>query len=190
VCELVGRRLEIFDSFQGLPVGEPTDREARHYRPGDYCGTMEEVRDNIGKYGALACCHLNPGWFQDTLPEVNYPIVLAFLDVDYEASLDVCVRSIWPQLVNGGYIFLDECQTLDYVSLFYSENWWRVVFNETPPGLIGGGSGLALGEYYIGPWHDSEAHPLQHITTGAYTRKGMSAHWTYRPASTATSRSI
>ncbi len=52
----------------------------------------------------------------------------------------------------------------------------------TPPGLIGAGTGLALGEYYIGPWEEQDAHPMQHITTGAYTRKGMSGHWTYRPA--------
>jgi O-methyltransferase len=184
VCQLTGRTLEIFDSFAGLPPGEPTDREAQHYRPGDYAGSLHEVRENLEKYGALDCCHFNQGWFHETLPTVNYPIALAFLDVDYEASLDVCVRNIWPHLIEGGYIFVDECATLDYVSLFYSESWWRAAFDQTPPGLIGAGTGLALGEYYIGPWSERSEHPLQHITTGAYTQKGMSAYWAYRPAET------
>jgi len=189
VCELTGRTLEIFDSFEGLPPGEPSDREARHYRAGDYRGSLEEVRENIRRYGALDRCNFNPGWFHETLPNLDYPVALAYLDVDYEASLDICMRSLWPHLIEGGYVFVDECATLDYVSLFFSESWWRTEFDEVPPGLMGAGTGLALGEYYIGPWGERDDHPLQHITTGAYTQKGMSAHWTYRPEQAAATAS-
>ena len=56
VCRIVGRRLKIFDSFEGLPAGESGDREAHHYRSGDYCGTLEEVRRNIRRYGAIESC--------------------------------------------------------------------------------------------------------------------------------------
>ncbi len=182
VCEVTGRRLAIFDSFAGLPEGEAADREAPNYQAGDFHGSQDDVRRNIERYGALDCCDFYPGWFEDTLPQVDFPVCLAFLDVDYESSLDTCVRHLWPHLVDGGHLFVDECAIPDYVALFYSESWWDEVFGTTPPGLIGAGTGLALGEYYIGPWDEQDAHPLQHITTGAYTRKGMSGHWTYRPA--------
>ena len=40
VCQIVGRRLRIYDSFRGLPEGDPDDRETVHYREGDYAGSV------------------------------------------------------------------------------------------------------------------------------------------------------
>jgi O-methyltransferase len=177
----VGRRLKIFDSFEGLPAGEAGDREARYYRSGDYCGALEEVRRNIGRYGAIETCEFLQGWFKDTLPQLRSPVLLAFLDVDLEASLHTCVRNIWPNLIEEGYIFIDECVGVDYCALFFSERYWKTHFDRTPPGMIGAGTGLPLGEYYIGPWSEKNSHPLQHPNAGAYTRKNMSGHWTFYP---------
>jgi hypothetical protein len=182
VCRAVSRRLKIYDSFEGLPEGDPADRESKNYRKGDYSGALDEVRRNIAKYGAIECCDFVPGWFKDTLPALKSPVLLAFLDVDLEASLDTCVRHIWPNLVDTGYIFIDEFLHVDYCALFFSERYWRVHFDRTPPGLIGAGVGLALGEYYMGPGPDRPTHPTQHATAAAYTRKDMSGVWTYFPA--------
>jgi O-methyltransferase len=181
VCRITGRKLRIFDSFQGLPPGDPKDREAAVYQAGDYCGTLEEVQANIRRYGAIECCEFVKGWFSDTLPKLDRPVLLAFLDVDLEASLETCVRYIWPQLTPKGYIFIDECVGVDYCALFFSERWWQHVFKRTPPGMIGAGSGLPLGEYYFGPWSERGSYPMQHPNAGAYTRKDMSGHWTYYP---------
>ncbi len=181
VCKLAGRKLRIYDSFQGLPEGQPGDREAKHYRRGDYCGTLDEVKANLARYGAPECCEFVPGWFQETLPHQQAPVLLAFLDVDLEASLATCVRYLWPRLVPEGYLFIDECVSPDYCALFYSETWWNKYFGRTPPGLIGAGTGLPLGEFYIGPWPQIQDHPLQHASTGAYTCKSMSGYWAYYP---------
>jgi Macrocin-O-methyltransferase (TylF) len=182
VCRIVGRKLRIFDSFEGLPAGDSMDRETKWYQRGDYAGSLEEVRTNIAKYGAPECCEYVRGWFNDTLPQLNAPVVLAFVDVDLEASLDSCVRYIYPHLTPQGYIFIDEVIITDYCALFYSERWWRENFNRTPPGLIGAGLGLALGEFYIGPREEIEDHPMQHSNAGAYMRKDMSGYWSYYPA--------
>ena len=179
VCRIVGRKLKIYDSFEGLPEGNPSDRQAEYYKKGDYCGAMDEVRSNIEKYGAIECCEFIKGWFDHTMPLLNYPVLLAFLDVDLEESLDTCVRYIWPNLVDEGYIFIDECVGIDYCSLFYSEKWWGKYFDRKPPGLIGAGIGLALGDYYIGPHSERHDHPMQHANTGAYTRKDMTGYWAY-----------
>src|SRR6202789_235923 len=107
-CRIVGRKLRIFDSFEGLPAGDELDREAKLYKGGDWAGTLDEVRANIGRYGAPECCEYVRGWFRDTLPKLSSPVVLAFLDVDLEASLDTCVRHIYPNLTPAGHIFIDE----------------------------------------------------------------------------------
>jgi len=180
-CRIVGRRLKIFDSFEGLPAGGAGDREAQFYKAGDYRGAIEEVRANIERCGAIECCEFVRGWFHETLPRQNGPVVLAFLDVDLEASLETCVRHLWPRLHDKGYIFIDEVVGVDYCALFYSERYWAKYFNRAPPGLIGAGVGLPLGEYYIGPWREIDSHPMQHANAGAYTRKDLSGVWTYYP---------
>jgi hypothetical protein len=181
VCRIVGRKLRIFDSFEGLPEGAAGDREAKYYRKGDYAGTLAEVKANLRRYGAIECCEFVPGWFDQTLPALDEPVLLAFLDVDLEASLDTCVRHLWPRLVEPGWLFTDECVGTDYVALFYSERWWREHFGRTPPGLIGAGTGLPLGEFYVGPYSERHSHPLQHASTAGYTSKSMSGYWAYYP---------
>ena len=181
ICEIVNRKLIIFDSFAGLPLTDKLDREATAYLEGDYCGTLDEVKSNIAKHGRIELCEFRQGWFEDTLPHIDFPIVLAFLDVDLESSLDTCIRYLWDHLVDEGYIFTDEAGNPTYITLFFSEKWWKKNFDRVPPGLIGAGTGLPLGEYYIGPLEELATHPLQHASTGGYTRKNMEAIWVYYP---------
>jgi O-methyltransferase len=180
VCRIVGRKLKIYDSFQGLPAGESSDREARHYRAGDYRGTLDEVRGNLRRFGAIEVCEFVPGWLEATLPSLDVPVVLAFVDVDLEASLHTCVRYIWPHLTEQGHFFIDEAVGTDYVALFFSERWWQRHFNRTPPGLIGAGSGLSLGDVFVGPYGEWPRHPLWMPNAVGYTQKCMSGVWSYR----------
>lgn len=139
------------------------------------------VKKNIERYGAIECCEFIEGWFDQTLPQLDSPVLLAFLDVDLELSLETCVRYIWPHLVDKGFIFIDEYVDLDFCSLFWSETYWKKYFDRVPPGLIGSGVGLPLGEYYIGPWPENNEHPLHHPNAGAYTRKDFSGSWIHFP---------
>src|SRR2546426_6841141 len=56
VCKATGRKLLIYDSFEGLPEGDPADREAKFYNRGDYCGTLDEVKSNIACCGEIGSC--------------------------------------------------------------------------------------------------------------------------------------
>jgi|KBSSwiStaDraftv2_1062776.scaffolds.fasta_scaffold194566_2 O-methyltransferase len=181
ICKLVNRRLLVFDSFEGLPEGKPGDREAHIYAKGDFCGQLDEVKRNIRSHGAIEVCEFVKGWFDDTLPTLKTPVILAFLDVDLEASLDTCVRYLWPRLVDHGHLFTDEAVSLDFTALFFSEKWWRQNMNQSPPGLIGAGTGLPLGEYYLGPMSALGSHALWHPNGVGYTQKGMSGVWAYYP---------
>jgi macrocin-O-methyltransferase TylF-like protien len=181
VCRKTGRQLIICDSFEGLPTPHPKDREGPSYQRGDFCGALEEVKLNIQRFGAPDVCQYLKGWFEDTLPDLASPIALAYLDVDLEASLHTCVKNIWPHLSDPGYIFIDEASSTNYCSLFYSETWWKRYFNRAPPGLVGAGTGLPLGDFYIGPYNEMAYHRFQHMSSGAYTSNRSEGHWTYYP---------
>ena len=150
VCERMGRRLLVCDSFQGLPddggkrhVGLHSGIYG-HYREGMFCGRMEEVRENLARHGALSVCDFVPGFFCDSLPAIKDPVVFAFLDVDLESSTRDCLRSLWPLLAEGCAIYCDDAADLDVVKVYFDETWWQDTLNCSAPGLVGSGCGLPL----------------------------------------------
>ena len=177
VCKLVGRKLIVCDSFEGLPEPLPDTPDSREYSRGDFCGTLPEVKANIARCGEIDVCEFVEGWFENTLPDLKRPIILAWVDVDLESSLETCVLSLWPLLPDRGLFFLDECVDLGYVALFFSERWWRKHFDRNPPGLIGAGTGLGLGNFFVGPYDEIEDHPQQHAGTAGYTQKSFEGYW-------------
>ena len=106
--------------------------------------------------------------------------MLAFLDVDYQASLDDCITNLWPHLTESGYVFIDEYIFPEYCALFWSERYWSENFGRTPARadrLRQPGSGSA--SYYLGPATEwNFAHDPGSV---AYTRKDFSGHWDYDP---------
>ena len=79
VAKLVGRRLVVFDSFEGLPKhGEDHGRtifgEQTGFVPGLYAGALEEVTDNVRRFGEIDVCEFRKGWFDDTMPKFSEPI--------------------------------------------------------------------------------------------------------------------
>jgi O-methyltransferase len=178
-CDVAGRDLIVYDSFEGLPPPKEGDRYATRGQTGFLRAGLEVVRENVGRFGAIERCTFRKGWFSDTLPRHSEPVVLAFLDVDYQASLDDCVRNLWPHLTDRGYMFIDEYVLTDYCALFWSERYWRTHFDTTPPGLIGAGTGVGVGQYYLGPL--DEWHAPEDPTSVAYARKDLSGYWDYYP---------
>jgi O-methyltransferase len=180
-CEIAGRELIVYDSFEGLPAPDPDDKHGHAFTEGSFAADLHAVRENVRRYGAIDRCTFVKGFFQDTLPADDRPVVLCFLDVDLQASLHDCVINLWPRLTDRGYVFIDEYQFSDYCALFYSERYWRTYFDAKPPGLLGAGSGMGVGEYYLGPWSEVGSSPLQDPASVAYTRKDFSGHWEYYP---------
>jgi O-methyltransferase len=180
-CEIAGRDLIVYDSFEGLPSPHPRDKYGNPYTEGFLTADLERVRENVRRFGAIERCTFVKGYFEDTLPRHNRPVVLCFLDVDLQASLRDCVLNLWPHLTERGYVFIDEYVFTDYSALFYSERFWKENFDRTPPGLIGAGSGVGVGEYYLGPWGETAEAPLQDPASVAYTRKDFSGYWEFYP---------
>jgi hypothetical protein len=181
VCEIVGRELVVYDSFEGLPAPDPRDKYGNPFMEGILDADLEQVKANVHRYGAVERCTFVKGFFADTLPHHEQPVVLCFLDVDLQGSLHDCVINLWPHLTEKGYVFIDEYVFTDYCALFYSERYWRENFDTTPPGLLGAGTGVGVGSYYLGPWSERGDTPLQNPASVAYTRKDFSGYWDFYP---------
>jgi O-methyltransferase len=152
VAAVCGRRLHVFDSFEGLPEPDADDsghvvmaeRLVRTYATGAYAGTLAEVTSNVRRFGALAASEFHQGLFSDTLPDFDEPVVFAYLDVDLATSEKTCLRHLWPLLVPGAFVFTDEAHHLEIAELFFDRPWWQSELHAPPPGLVGAGSGLGL----------------------------------------------
>lgn len=186
VCELAGRDLIVYDSFEGLPAPSEGDEYACEEESGVFVGSLDTVRANVVEYGEIGRCDFRQGWFEDTLPSHSEPISLCYMDVDYQASIHTVLENLWPHLVDGGCLFTDDFKPIALTSIFFKEDFWRETLNCEPPGLLGAGTGIPLGEVFVGPWRGfggDGSHPLQTPGTTAYTYKGSEAGWYYTPQS-------
>lgn len=152
VCALCDRRLEIFDSFAGLPEPSSVDKshlvvkdtEVHTYSKGAFCGTLDEVRKNIARFGEIRVCNFNVGFFEQSLPNFRQSCVFIFADVDLTESLQTCLRYLWPNLQQGCCLFTHEAPHVEIAALFFDNTWWQSNLRCKAPGLIGAGSGLGL----------------------------------------------
>jgi hypothetical protein len=152
LAALCGRKLHLFDSFEGLPTPTVDDEghlvlsefQVRTYEKGDYAGSLAEVRSNIEKYGAIAACEFHKGYFKDTLPDFTDPVVFAYVDADLVDSVRDCLRYLWPRLQPDCYLFTDEAHHNRVAGLFFDPDWWATQVESEPPGLVGAGNGLGL----------------------------------------------
>jgi O-methyltransferase len=135
--KLIGRKLLVYDSFEGLP--DVMDVEKDRFSQGEYSGALEEVKKNVGSYGSLEVCEFIRGWFDQTMPNLTEPVVVAFVDVDLRDSLETCLTYIYPRLVPGGTIFSHDGHLPICVDLMKDASFWNR-FKEPAPEFEGLGT--------------------------------------------------
>ncbi len=180
ICDVVDRELYVYDLFEGLPSPEPGDKYSSPSSTGFFKASLDQVKAHVEAYGKAERCTFFKGWFKDTTPHHQPPIMLMFIDVDYQASLADCILNLWPKLSENGFCFIDDYVNMDYCALFWSERFWSKNFDRTPPGLMGAGTGVNLGGYYLGDnwWEQGKYTDPRSV---AYTRKNWSGYWNYYP---------
>jgi O-methyltransferase len=159
LAKILGKRLLVFDSFEGLPeiqAAERVDHQCRSARsctwlPGANRGSLDEVAGNVRRFGAIEVCVFHKGWFADTLTPGNLPgqICLAFTDVVLASSVRDCLRALWPRLAAGGVYFSRDVALTKALQSMLAPSLWRDL-NETPPILFGGGYGLNDASPHLG----------------------------------------
>lgn len=108
-----GRRLFLFDTFRGMPHGNPAiDR----HEPGEFADTsLEAVQAAIPE----AICV--PGVFPESLPAGVGPIGLAHVDCDQYESVRACCAALAPLMAPGGVMVFDDYDVLPGARLAVDE---------------------------------------------------------------------
>jgi hypothetical protein len=119
------RKVWLCDSFEGLPPPASIDGPAAiafaqntdspFYF--DNCrASLADVQQTAAKLGLSSYTEFLPGWFQDTLLTNRArigPIGLLRLDGDWYASTLCCLEALYDQVVDGGFIILDDYFTYE-----------------------------------------------------------------------------
>jgi len=162
VAKLLGKKLFVYDSFEGLPKVDEYNMRDYHARrssewvtdwtAGRYAARLDQVKSNIEKYGEISPCIFREGWFSETLKEENLPqrVCFAFTDVDIASSAKVCLRAIWPLISVNGVYFSHDVAYIKVLQAILDEKVWRDVLKEFPPILFGAGYGLGDSSSHLG----------------------------------------
>lgn len=76
--------------------------------------SVDYVRRKIRALGVDDVIRVVPGFFEQTLPTIDDRFALALIDCDLEKSTEFCLDYLWPRIVDGGYLVVD-----DYQNAFY-----------------------------------------------------------------------
>ena len=110
-AKYANRELVLFGSFQGLPDNSEAHEQSilghsikDWFKKGKFCGALEEVKQNIEKYGELRVCKFIKGWFEDTMPQFTKKIAAVYVDVDLASSTKTCLKYLYPLIIPGGVL--------------------------------------------------------------------------------------
>ena len=144
-ASLVGRRLVVCDSFEGLPEVGATDHTEQKpdFVTGAYQGRLELVSANVSRLGKPDCVEFVRGWYGQSLGQLSgKPIACAFWDVDLHDSFRDCIRALWPELNPGAKVFIHDVDREPVVRAFSDPSWWRDEMHDEPPAFVGAYHGL------------------------------------------------
>lgn len=124
IAEVIGqhRTLHLFDSFEGLPPAKSIDGdEALAWQkdvtsPGYYdnCTAPESFVHDVMRIAKVTRYKVYKGWFENTMPVFpDLPIAILRLDGDWYDSTMVSLRNLFPKVVVGGIVILDDYHTWD-----------------------------------------------------------------------------
>src|SRR5258707_5490017 len=124
ISETIGRerQIHLFDSFEGLPLAKEIDGkealawQANVHSPEYYnnCAADESFVKEAMKLAGSLNYKIYKGWFEVTLS--TYPknsISILRLDGDWYDSIKSCLEHLYPVVVSGGIIILDDYYSWD-----------------------------------------------------------------------------
>ena len=113
-----GRSYYLFDSFEGLPKPQPIDGDSAiawsNNKNGSYyfdnCRAEIAFADEAMRLAMVSNYFCVKGWFEDTVTKFDFPkpIALLRLDGDWYESTMICLQNLYPKVIRGGYIIVDD----------------------------------------------------------------------------------
>src|SRR3989344_2419160 len=128
-AKLVNKKLYVFDSFEGLP--EPDKKKEGKlfleelYKKGLFKGSLDEVKNNVKRYGEIDNCIFIKGLFEKTMTSFDENIAVAFLDVDYASSTKICLKNLYPLIVPNGVIFSHDGHLPWVREIIFDDAFWQ-----------------------------------------------------------------
>jgi O-methyltransferase len=110
-CGLLGIRMHVFDSFDGLPSSP-----SHYYSAGDFRGSFDEVCRNVAIFGDPGVVMYHRGYFADSLSKIHLPKLMSiWMDVDLESSA-AAVMGVAQNIDDRGAIFSHECLKTNFTA--------------------------------------------------------------------------
>jgi O-methyltransferase len=101
-----GKKLYVYDSFEGLPPLNAVDGSA--YHQGQLKTTEDALRYNFKQHN-LPLPEIRRGWFSETLPnDLPEKISFAYLDGDLYDSILISLQYVYPRLTQGAICLIDD----------------------------------------------------------------------------------
>lgn len=104
------KKLWLYDSFQGLPekLTQDLSPSGEQFKVGELRTNKEQLIRNF-KQAGLNLPNIKKAWFSD-LQSNDLPkhICFAFLDGDYYQSIIDSFRLVWPKLLPGSVVIVDD----------------------------------------------------------------------------------
>jgi len=161
VAKIAGRKLHIFDSFQGLPendefyniyekrtyVYDPSVQRTKYgyvFSKGQYSASLSQLKKTIHTYGAPEVCVYHKGWFEKTMKQLHTPIAALFLDVDLASSTKTCLRYLYPLLAKGGVLYSHDGHLGRVTDIYKDRSFWRKEIKVKRPIIYGLGTARLL----------------------------------------------
>ena len=116
-----GHHSVVFDSFEGLPDAQLIDGPvavnwSTNVRSYDNCSADEASVHAAMSRANARDYEIIKGWFAETIPEwaaKGRPIAILRLDGDWYDSTMVCLKNLFPLVLPGGGIIIDDYYTWD-----------------------------------------------------------------------------
>lgn len=154
IAKIAKRRLVVFDSFRGLPQNSDMYFNKEEvffhnnqslnkaqkiflFNKGQYAGSLQEVKENISRYGVLEVCSFHKGWFEKTLPKFSQPVAGIFLDVDLASSTRTCLQYLYPLLQVNGVLFSHDGHLNLVADIYKDKQFWKEIVGTKCPKVYG-----------------------------------------------------
>lgn len=128
VLKTSGKKLWIYDSFEGLPEKSKEDESVlgADFRGGELFVTKREVKERFLRAG-LPVPVIKKAWFSELssndLPE---KIAFAFLDGDFHESIKCSLKLVEPRMVDGGVVVVHDYTNLALPGVKKAVDEWGV----------------------------------------------------------------
>jgi len=104
-----GRRLWVFDSFEGMPAPTGDDPPEAAKEAGTCRGDAGDVVAFLAAQGLRERCAIVKGLFRDTLAQPGLrEIAVLHIDCDWYESTKQCLDALYDKVVSGGVIQFDD----------------------------------------------------------------------------------